>query len=175
MAVGRETWGHFRDSQRRLLSMVPNSGMAVSSDLGDSTDVHPREKKQVGERLARLALHHTYGMKSIVPSGPLFRGASFKEDTTFVSFDHAEGLSPSDRGPLRGFELAEYPGLFYPATAEITGERIRVYSTKVKNPRFVRYGWSSFSTGNLINEEGLPASTFSTEFKRAPAITPKPR
>lgn len=175
MAVGRETWGHFRDSQRRLQSMIPNSGMAVSSDLGDSTDVHPREKKQVGERLARLALHHTYGMKSIVPSGPLFREVCFEEDTAFVSFDHADGLSPSDRGPLRSFELAEHPGLFYPATAEITGEGIRVYSTKVKNPRFVRYGWSSYSDGNLVNGEGLPASTFSTEFNRTPALTPEPR
>ncbi|RNC66227.1 GDSL-type esterase/lipase family protein [Proteiniphilum sp. X52] len=163
MAMGRETWGYFRDSQRRLLSEVPNMGMAVSSDLGDSTDVHPRKKKQVGERLARLALHHTYGMKEMVPSGPLFREAEFKEGTVYVSFDFGEQLQTSDGKSLRAFELAEYPGLFYPATAEIEDNKIKVSSPEVNNPRFIRYGWSSYSDGNLINGEGLPASTFTTE------------
>lgn len=164
MATGRETWGHFRDSQRRLLSVVPNSGMAVSSDLGDSTDVHPRRKKEVGERLARLALHHTYGMNGIVPSGPLFHDFSREGGSLRLSFEYAEKLHTSDGEPLRSFEVAEYPGLYYPATAEIHDNVVRVSSPMVKNPKYVRYGWSSFSDGNLVNGDGLPASTFSGQY-----------
>ena len=166
MAVGRETWGHFRDSQRRLLSVVPNSGMAVSSDLGDSTDVHPRRKKEVGERLARLALHHTYGITGIVPSGPLFRDFSVEGKSLLLSFDYAEMLHTSDGKPLRSFELAEYPGLYYPATAEIHDKVIRVNSPMVKNPKYVRYGWNAFSEGNLVNGDELPASTFSSQYNK---------
>lgn len=163
MAVGRETWGQFRDSQRRLLKNVSNTGMAVSSDYGDSTDVHPRHKKQIGERLGYLALNNTYGFKNVVASGPLFSNVEFIDNSAFVSFDFSDGLQTSDNKPLRTFELAEYPGLYFPAKAEITGNKIKVTSDEVENPRFVRYGWQSFSTGNLINDAGLPASTFTSE------------
>lgn len=164
MAVGRETWGHFRDSQRRLMYEIPNSGMAVSSDLGDSTDVHPREKKQVGERLARWALNKTYGLSEITPSGPLFHDCYFEGGAAWISFEFAEGLKTSDGKPLKSFEVAEFPGLFFPATAEIKGNVVKVTSDKVNTPRYVRYGWSSYSEGNLVNMEGLPASTFTTEY-----------
>ena len=162
MAVARESWGHFRDSQRRLASAVPNSAMAVSSDLGDSTDVHPRRKKEIGERLALQALHRTYGMQTVVPSGPIFKEAAFDRDVAILSFDWENGLTTSDGAVLRSFEIAEYPGLFFPADAEIVGDRVKVSSPQVKNPRYVRYGWSSYSDGNLVNKTGLPASTFST-------------
>ena len=164
MAIGRETWGHFRDSQRRLMYEIPNSGMAVSSDLGDSTDVHPREKKQIGERLARWALNKTYGFSDITPSGPLFHDFFVEDETAYISFEFAEGLMSSDGKPLRSFEVAEFPGLFFPATAVIEGNVVKVESTRVRTPKYVRYGWSSYSDGNLINSEGLPASTFSTQF-----------
>ncbi len=164
MAVGRETWGHFRDSQRRLMYEIPNSGMAVSSDLGDSTDVHPRQKKQIGERLARWALNSTYGIKNITPSGPLFHDLFVEDDTVWLSFEYAEGLKTSDGKSLSSFEVAEFPGLFYPAAAEIVGNTVKVKSAKVRNPKYVRYGWSSYSNGNLVNSEGLPASTFSTQY-----------
>lgn len=162
MAVGRESWGHFRDSQRRLMSAVPNSAMVVSSDLGDSTDVHPRRKKEIGERLALQALYKTYGMKTVVPSGPIFKEAVFDQDVAILSFDWESGLTTSDGATLRSFEIAEYPGLFFPADTEIVGDRVKVSSPKVKNPKYVRYGWSSYSDGNLVNEAGLPASTFTT-------------
>ena len=164
MALGRETWGHFRDSQRRLMYEIPNSGMSVSSDLGDSTDVHPREKKQIGERLARWALNKTYGFSDITPSGPLFHDFFVEDETAYISFEFAEGLMSSDGKPLRSFEVAEFPGLFFPATAVIEGNVVKVESTRVRTPKYVRYGWSSYSDGNLINSEGLPASTFSTQF-----------
>ena len=164
MAVGRETWGHFRDSQRRLMYEITNTGMAVSSDLGDSTDVHPREKKQIGERLAYWALNQTYGVSDTTPSGPLFHDFFIEDEAAYLSFEYADGLKTSDGTPPRSFEVAEFPGLFYPATAEIEANVIKVKSVDVKNPKYVRYGWSSYSNGNLINSEGLPASTFSTQY-----------
>lgn len=164
MAVGRETWGHFRDSQRRMMYDIPNSGMVISSDLGDSTDVHPREKKQIGERLARLALNQTYGMENITPNGPLFHDFYIEDSSIYLSFDFADGLNSYDGESLRSFEVAEYPGLFYPAKAEIDGNVVKVFSDKIDNPKYVRYGWSSYSDGNLVNSDGLPASTFSTQY-----------
>ena len=159
-SMDRPSWPWFRDSQRRLLKEIPYTGMAVSSDQGDSLDVHPKNKKPVGERLARQALNRTYGMKTVVPSGPLFRSAEFRKGAAYVSFDFADGMSSSDGKVLRTFEVAETEGLFYPAKAEIVGDRIKVYSDQVKHPRYVRYGWQPFTRANLVNAQGLPASTF---------------
>lgn len=159
-SMDRPSWPWFRDSQRRLLKEIPHTGMAVSSDQGDSLDVHPKNKKPVGERLARQALNRTYGMKAVVPSGPLFRSAEFRKGAAYVSFDFADGMSSSDGKALRTFEVAETEGLFYPAKAEIVGDRIKVYSDQVKHPRYVRYGWQPFTRANLVNAQGLPASTF---------------
>lgn len=159
-SMDRPSWPWFRDSQRRLLKEIPYTGMAVSSDQGDSLDVHPKNKKPVGERLARQALNRTYGMKAVVPSGPLFRNAEFRKGAAYVSFDFADGMSSSDGKALRTFEVAETEGLFYPAKAEIVGDRIKVYSDQVKHPRYVRYGWQPFTRANLVNAQGLPASTF---------------
>ena len=158
--MDRPSWPWFRDSQRRLLKEIPYTGMAVSSDQGDSLDVHPKNKKPVGERLARQALNRTYGMKTVVPSGRLFRSAEFRKGAAYVSFDFADGMSSSDGKVLRTFEVAETEGLFYPAKAEIVGDRIKVYSDQVKHPRYVRYGWQPFTRANLVNAQGLPASTF---------------
>ena len=159
-SMDRPSWPWLRDSQRRLLKEIPYTGMAVSSDQGDSLDVHPKNKKPVGERLARQALNRTYGMKAVVPSGPLFRSAEFRKGAAYVSFDFADGMSSSDGKALRTFEVAETEGLFYPAKAEIVGDRIKVYSDQVKHPRYVRYGWQPFTRANLVNAQGLPASTF---------------
>ena len=159
-SMDRPSWPWFRDSQRRLLKEIPHTGMAVSSDQGDSLDVHPKNKKPVGERLARQALNRTYGMKAVVPSGPLFRSAEFRKGAAYVSFDFADGMSSSDGKALRTFEVAETEGLFYPAKAEIVGDRIKVYSDQVKHPRYVRYGWQPFTRANLVNAQGLPTSTF---------------
>ncbi|WP_289294162.1 MULTISPECIES: GDSL-type esterase/lipase family protein [Bacteroides] len=159
-SMDRPSWPWFRDSQRRLLKEIPYTGIAVSSDQGDSLDVHPKNKKPVGERLARQALNRTYGMKAVVPSGPLFRSAEFRKGAAYVSFDFADGMSSSDGKALRTFEVAETEGLFYPAKAEIVGDQIKVYSDQVKHPRYVRYGWQPFTRANLVNAQGLPASTF---------------
>lgn len=160
-SLERPSWPWFRDSQRRLLQRVPHTGMAVSSDIGNATDVHPRRKLEVGERLARWALHSTYGKTHIVPSGPLFRSVTFRDGAAYISFDYADGLRSADGKELRTFEVAETDGLFEPATAEITADgQIRVSNPKIKHPRYVRYGWQPFTLANLVNGTGLPASTF---------------
>lgn len=163
-SIDRPSWTWFRDSQRRMMNEIPHTGMAVSSDWGDSLDVHPKNKQPIGERLARLALNNTYGKKNIVPSGPMFRSVEYKDGAAYISFDNAEGIHASDGQPLRTFEVAETEGIYFPATAEVVGNRIKVYNKNVKNPLHVRYGWQPFTRANLVNGAGLPASTFRTEW-----------
>lgn len=162
-SLERPSWTWFRDSQRRMLKEIPYTGMAVSSDQGDSLDVHPRSKKPIGERLAHWALNKTYGMQQVVPSGPLYQEVEFSKGAAYLSFDCAEGMCSSDGQPLRTFEIAETEGVYYSATAEVLGNRIKVMSKEVKNPRHVRYGWQPFTRANLVNGSGLPASTFRTD------------
>ena len=159
-SINRPSWGWFRDSQRRLLSEVPYSGMAVSYDYGHPTDVHPKNKQPIGERLARWALNRTYDKQHITPSGPLLRSVHFAEGAAFVSFNYAKGLHTSDNKPIRGFELSDGNGIFYPATAEIVGDEVKVSCEQVRIPKSVRYAWSPVTDANLVNEEELPTSTF---------------
>lgn len=161
--MNRPSWTWFRDSQRRLMAEIPHTGMAVSSDKGDSLDVHPRQKKEVGERLAAWALNQTYGYKNVIPSGPLYKSVVFSEGAAYIAFDYAEELSTSDGKPVRTFEVAGDDGLFYPAQAVVENGKMKVWSDKVKKPKTVRYGWQPFTRANLVNGAGLPASTFRTE------------
>ncbi|MBZ4651639.1 MAG: hypothetical protein JG761_439 [Proteiniphilum sp.] len=163
METGRESWGHFRDSQRRLMERIPHSGMAVSSDLGNRTDVHPRRKKEVGERLARWALADSYG-KNIRKSGPLFKEVHFEKEIAVVTFGETKRLRTSNNNAVRNIELAGEDKIFHPAKAVIRDNRLEVTCDKVPRPAFVRYGWNSYTDGNLVNEAGLPASTFSSEY-----------
>lgn len=160
-SIDRPSWTWFRDSQRRMLPAIANSGMAVSSDRGDSLNVHPTRKREIGERLARWALNKSYGHQ-LVPSGPLYRSVTFKDGAAFLSFDYGEGLHTSDGQPLRTFEIAEHDGLFVPAQAEIVDGMVKVWSEKINNPKLVRYGWQPFTRANLVNADELPASTFRT-------------
>lgn len=157
-------WPLFRDQQRRLLTEIPNSGMAVCSDLGAKDDVHPRDKRPVGERLARWALNTTYGQRNVVPSGPLAASASAQGAKVTVRFNFARGLKASDGTPVREIEVAGADGAFVTATATTQGETL-VVTSPVAQPKAVRYGWVPWSQGNLVNGEGLPASTFALEIK----------
>ena len=157
-------WPLFRDQQRRLLAEIPNSGMAVSSDVGAKDDVHPRDKRPVGERLARWALNATYGQKNILPSGPLATSAAAQGSKVTVRFAFARGLKASDGTPVREVEVAGADGAFVPATATTQGETL-VVTSPVGQPKAVRYGWVPWSQANLVNGEGLPASTFALEVK----------
>ena len=162
-SIDRPSWPWFRDSQRRMLRSIPNSGMAVSSDHGDSLDVHPRHKREIGERLAHWAHNKTYGHE-VLPSGPLYRSVKFKDGAAYITFDYGKGMHSSDGGELRTFEIAGHDGLFVPAEAQIIdGKTVKIWSDQIQNPRFVRYGWQPFTRANLVNEAGLPASTFRSE------------
>ena len=162
-SLNRPSWPWFRDSQRRLLASLPHSGMAVSSDLGDSLDVHFHTKRPLGHRLAVLALHNDYGFTHVVPSGPLLRTVEFRGREACLTFDYADGLHTSDDQPLRTFEIAEHEGQFHPAQATIVGDKVRLTCPEVQHPHLVRYGWQPFTRANLVNAAGLPASTFRTE------------
>lgn len=168
-SLHRPSWPWFRDSQRRLMASVPYTGMAVCTDRGDSLNVHPADKKPVGERLARWALHSTYGKETVVPSGPLFRSADFRGGAVRLTFDYGEAMGSADGMPLRSFELAETEGLYYPAKAEVAGGKVKVYADKVARPRYVRYAWEPFTRANLVNGAGLPASGFRAEVRQTPA------
>lgn len=161
-SLNRPSWPWFRDSQLRLMKEISNTGMAVSSDCGDSLDVHPRCKQPVGERLARWALAKTYG-QDITPSGPVFSSVTRQADALIVSFLYADGLQTSDGKSPSCFEIAEEDGLFHPATATIEGSKVRLTSPTLKHPRYVRYAWQPFTRANLINADHLPASTFRGE------------
>ena len=159
-SLNRPSWPWFRDSQRRLMHSLPHTGMAVSSDCGDSLDVHPRNKRPVGERLARWALAETYG-HPLTPSGPLFRQAVAHDDgRVSIHFDYGEGLRPAYGDTIVGFEVAQYEGFYFPAKASIKNDVLTLQSDEVSHPRFVRYGWQPFTRANLVNRHGLPASTF---------------
>lgn len=163
-SLNRPSWPWFRDSQLRLMKEISNTGMAVSSDCGDSLDVHPRRKQPVGERLARWALAKTYG-QHITPSGPVFSSVTRQADALIVSFLYADGLQTSDGKAPACFEIAEEDGLFQPATATIEGNKVRLTSPTLKHPRYVRYAWQPFTRANLVNGDHLPASTFRGEAK----------
>ena len=152
-------WPLLRDAQRRTLE-VPNTGMASAFDVGNPKDIHPGNKKDVGLRLALWALANEYGLNKI-PSGPLFREIQTENSKVRIFFNYAQGLKSSDGQPLRYFEIAGKDGLFHPATAEISGESLLVYSSQVNIPAFVRYAWKDYLDNlNFSNETSLPASPF---------------
>lgn len=172
-SLNRPSWPEFRDSQRRLAQAIPGTGMAVSSDCGDSLDVHPRNKRPVGRRLGRLALHRVYG-HNIEDQGPTPDSVITSPGAMTVTFSHARGLRTSDGAAPRTFEIAEYDGLYYPAEAVIEGNKIILKNMNVKNPRFVRYGWQPFTRANVVNSDGLPASTFKSEADNAASLNVEP-
>lgn len=163
-SLDRSSWTWFRDSQLRLMKSIPHTGMAVSSDHGDSLNVHPTHKQPIGERLARWALCDSYGY-SITPSGPLFESVVREGEALIVSFAFGEGLRTSDGNSPSCFEIAEEEGLYHPANVTIVGDKVRLTSPDLKAPRYVRYAWQPFTRANLVNKDGLPASTFRGEVK----------
>ena len=153
-------WPEFRDSQRRMATEMPNTGMAVTSDLGHRSDVHPTNKKEVGRRLALCALAKTY-QKNVPQGGPEPKTILQKGNSLEISFDKTlESLKTADGKKPASFEIAGEDGVFFAAEAVLEKATIRLSSPKVQKPVSVRYGWRPFSEGNLINSAGLPASTF---------------
>lgn len=158
-SLNRPSWTWFRDSQRKLMNEIDNTVMVVSSDHGNISDVHPANKKPIGERLARVALHNIYG-RDIVPMGPMYKSSRVVGRDVYLSFDYGDGLRAKDGKEIIGFELSEEDGIFYKAKAEVAGKELRVWSKEVSNPKSVRYAWQPYTTANLVNRDLLPASTF---------------
>ncbi|MGD9645445.1 MAG: sialate O-acetylesterase [Pirellulales bacterium] len=160
---GPSEWAELREAQRLTTKNVPNTAMAVITDVGDENDIHPKQKAPVGERLALAARALAYGEK-IEYSGPTVAGVEIADNRITLSFDHAgSGLKTSDEGPLKGFAIAGKDNVFHRATAEIQQDRVVVSSPDVAEPVAVRYGWADYPVVNLANREGLLASPFRTD------------
>jgi len=155
-------WHVVRESMLETLQ-VTNTGMAVTVDLDERDNLHPKNKRPVGERLALLAQANAYG-KKIVCSGPLYRGYQVKGNKVNVVFDHAaRGLKSSDGARLKCFEIAGGDREFLPALAEIEGNQVEVSSERVLEPAAVRFCFKETEIPNLANSEGLPANPFRTD------------
>lgn len=155
-----EYWPEFRDSQRRMAETIPNAGMAVTSDVGHPSDVHPTDKKTVGERLARVALADNYGQK-IAARGPSPQTIQQQGHRLVLTFRNVgKALKTQNDQPLSGFELEDSAGVRYPVEAVISGKKVIIKKNENGHWQRVLYGWQPFSAGNLQNESGLPASTF---------------
>jgi sialate O-acetylesterase len=154
-----EGWMIVRDAMRKTLA-VPNTGMAITIDVGDPKNIHPKNKQEVGRRLALWALAEVYG-KQGPSSGPLpTEQAASGDDGLVVKFSHATGLKTRDGKPPRGFEVAGADKVWKPAEAKIKGETVVVTSAEVKTPTAVRYAWKDNPDVNLVNGADLPASPF---------------
>ena len=178
----RETWGYdfpfyyaqiapfiysptensqgLRDAQRKTLESTSNTGMAILMDIGEKDDIHPHNKQDVGKRLALLALDNDYNF-DIVSSGPLYKSSINYKKYIEVDFEN-KGSGLYSKGELKDFEIAGNNKVFYNANVKIVGDKVRVSSKKVKNPKHVRYGWKNWTVGSLFNKEGLPASSFNS-------------
>ncbi|MBS2211952.1 hypothetical protein KEM09_11085 [Carboxylicivirga mesophila] len=150
-----------REAQRRALDVIESTGMVVVSDIGDTIDIHPRNKLEAGIRFANLALNKTYGLSNLPVSGPMYQSFSTKGKKVIVNFSHAEGLHAKGEA-LKMFELKNSDGKWYPAKARIKKNMVEVYASKVKEPVEVRFAWTSSATPGLFNEQHLPASCFSS-------------
>jgi sialate O-acetylesterase len=181
---GESTWAELREAQSKTLR-VPNTGQAVTIDIGESADIHPRNKKDVGERLALIALARHYG-REIPYSGPVFDTLSIDGGKAILTFQHAEGglaanplpatynvntlreetaplIRNSPNSQLEGFAICGEDKVWVWADAAIEGDRVVVWSDTVSKPVAVRYAWSDNPTCNLFNAAGLPASPFRTD------------
>lgn len=169
-----DPWALLQDRMRLVLSTTPKTGMAIINDTGEVGDIHPKNKKDPGERLALWALAKDYGKDLVACSGPLYRNAEVKERAIRVTFDQAgKGLKSRDGGDLKRFEIAGEDQVWHWADAKIDGaDAVIVSSGSVANPVAVRYAWASNPDGaNLVNSEGLPASVFRTdEWKDAESV-----
>lgn len=153
-------WASLRDAQRSALS-VAATGMAVAIDVGEWNDIHPAEKKIVGERLALLARELAYGEPDVVSSGPAFRSLHGGDGRLAVTFDHMGSGLEARGGPLQGFAVAGRDRDWRWARAVIDGDTVIVSSAEVPDPVAVRYAWADNPVrANLYNREGLPASPF---------------
>ncbi len=157
-----EGWPLMRESMMKVLAL-PKTGMAVTIDIGDPKDIHPKNKQDVGKRLSYWALGTVYDRKVPAICGPLPSGHKAEGASVTVSFKHGEGLKARDGGTLRGFLIAGADKSWKPAAARIEGDKVVVSSPEVSAPVAVRYAWAENPDCNLVNGAGLPATSFRTD------------
>lgn len=173
--AGGDGWAKIREAQRKSLT-IPHTGMAVIIDIGQADNIHPRNKQDVGWRLAQWALHQTYGRQDLVPSGPLYKSHAIEDGAIRVSFDNVgeglmvgqkTGLEPTKEipdGQLKRFAIAGEDQKWHWAEATIDGDAVVVKCADVPNPVAVRYAFTMNPVGaNLYNKAGIPASPFRTD------------
>jgi len=156
------TWAELREAQLMTLRSVPNTGMAVTTDIGDISNIHPKNKQDVGDRLALWALAKTYA-RDVVYSGPLYRKMKVEDNKIRLFFDYTDGGLVAKDGPLTEFTIAGSDKNFVDADAVIDGDTVLVSSDKIDLPVAVRFGWSNIPQPNFFNKAGLPASPFRTD------------
>jgi sialate O-acetylesterase len=160
-------WAQIREAQLQTLE-IPRTQMAVAIDIGEANDIHPKNKQEVGRRLAVAALAGTYFQEHEY-SGPIYGGMQAEEGKIRLNFSHAEGLKAADGGPIKGFAIAGEDKKFVWADVALEGDHVVVSSAKVPSPIAVRYGWADNPDCNLVNSAGLPASPFRTDnWKQSP-------
>jgi sialate O-acetylesterase len=155
------SWAFLREAQTQTLAL-PHTGQAVTIDIGNTDDIHPTNKQDVGARLARLTLARDFG-RDLEDTGPTFAAANVTGGAMVVSFDHAAGLTTTDGAAPLAFELAGPDKVFHPATAELDGNQVTISAPDVPQPLYVRYAWHDSPPVNLVNSAGLPAVPFRTD------------
>jgi len=155
-------WASLREAQTQTLAL-PHTGEAVIIDIGNVNDIHPRNKKDVGRRLARLALKNDHGFDDLIASGPVMKEATRSGIGFKVTFAHTDGGLIAPFNALSGFELAGADQVFKPAKARIAGNTVVVTCADVPDPVAVRYAWHNAPDAGLFNQEGLPAAPFRTD------------
>lgn len=157
---GDSDWAELREAQFLTLKL-PNTGMAVTTDIGNGEDIHPKNKQDVGLRLAKIALAKVYNTQTDY-SGPIYKSYKIENNTIVLDFDFNSGIKARD-DLLKGFSIAGSDQKFYSAEAKIINGKVIVYAQNVQNPVAVRYNWADNPNGNLTNESSLPASSFRTD------------
>ncbi len=163
-SIDRPSWPYFRDMQRKVSLKIPNTFMAVSSDFGDSLNVHPTHKQPVAKRLALLALKNSYH-KNIVASGPTVENVFQNNKEIVINFSNAKRLKTRSDESLTGFEVVNEKGEIFSPKATIKEDKVILGVNKNEKITKVLYAFKPFTRANLVNEAGLPASTFSMEIK----------
>lgn len=158
-------WAMMRESMLESLKTIPNSGMAITIDAGDATDIHPKNKQAYGNRLAHLALANVYH-KDVAASGPIYSGSRIDKGKIIISFNHTDGGLKAKGGELRGFAIRSKDGDWQPAQAKIEGNHVIVWNPNIPNPAAVRYAWADNPETSLYNAAGLPASPFRTDRRK---------
>lgn len=161
---GESDWAELREAQTMTMSKLPNTGQAVIIDLGEANDIHPRNKQEVGHRLARWALAKNYKI-GVECESPMYKSMEVKGDKVLVSFDHSgRGLRTFDVSDVRGFTVAGADKQFYHATARIAGpDKVEVSCEKVQEPVAVRYAWADNPVCNLGTRDDLPVTPFRSD------------